>query len=204
MKKCKKCFIDKPLSNFCEFIAVTKNGKEKRRRAICYECNYKNVKPRVFEWAAASDKEKLTWIEKQFNRMVIKKDGCWDWRGFIRPDGYTRVKFGSRKTSVGGHVVSWMIKHKRIIKKGECILHKCDNRKCCNPKHVYLGTHLENSIDMLNRNRHPLIKLNVGKVKNIKNLIAIGVPLTKIAKKFNVHWATINDIKYGKTWKHVK
>lgn len=206
MKQCEKCLRNKPIDNFSEFIAVTKNGKEKRRRKICYECNYINVTPRGFVWETATDKEKIEWLEKQYNKMVIRKKGdeCWDWRGFIRPDGYTRVKFGSRKASVGGHVASWMIQHERIIKKGESILHTCDNRKCTNPKHLYLGTRKQNSIDMVTRKRHSNIKLSVKKVKKIKKLLANEIKISDIAKLYNVNFATIFDIKHGRTWKHVK
>jgi len=206
MKQCKKCLINKSIESFDTFSAVTEDGKVRKVRNVCHECCYKKRKTSCFRWKTATDKEKLKWIEKQFNKQVIKKgkNECWDWNGFIRPDGYTRIKFGSRTTSVGGHVVSWMIKHNRIIKAGENILHKCDNRKCTNPKHLYLGSYSDNMVDMVTRNRHPGIKLSISNVKKIKKLLLIGAAIVDLASMFKVKWGTIYDIKHNKTWKHVK
>lgn len=203
MKECKKCLKMQPINCFVEFIAVTKKGKEKRRRSICYDCNYKHRKMTGYRWKTATDKEKLQNLEKRFNKMVIKKEGCWDWNGFVRPDGYARIYFDGNNRSMGAHVASWMIKNKRIIKKGECILHECDNRKCTSPKHLYLGTHKDNALDMVNRERGPSIKLNFNKVKRIKKLLELNITIAEIAKIYDVNWATIYDIREGKTWKHV-
>ena len=198
--------IDRPNDSFSSYCIITKKGKVRKIRSVCYECCYKNVKPRGFEWKNTTDKEKLEWVGKQFDKMVIRKgkNECWGWNGFIRPDGYTRIKFGSRTTSVGGHVVSWMIKHQRIVKDGECVLHTCDCRVCSNPRHLYLGDYSDNMIDMVNRKRNPGIKLTVAQVKKIKTRLLDGVTMARLSKDYNVNLATIYDIKNGRTWKHVK
>jgi hypothetical protein len=198
--------MNKPIDSFTSCTVFTEKGKITKLRDVCYDCNYKKANRRGFLWEKATDKEKLKWVEKQFNKMVVKKgrEECWDWKGFVRPDGYTRIKFGSRTTSVGGHVVSWMIKHQRIIKDGECILHKCDNRKCTNPRHLYLGTYSDNMIDMVNRKRNQVIKLHVSDVKKIKESISAGDTVASLARRFKVNWSTIYDIKHERTWKHVK
>src|SRR5690606_13496445 len=48
--------------------------------------------------------------------------------------------------------VSWEI-HRGAITGGLHVLHHCDNPRCVNPKHLYLGTQKENSRDMVERNR---------------------------------------------------
>jgi hypothetical protein len=157
----------------------------------------------MFTWVNASKEEKLMRLKRNLDHFVIKQKGCWDWNGFIRPDGYTRIKFMNRARSIGGHVASWMVYNNVIDIEGINVLHKCDNRKCTNPKHLFSGSYSDNMIDMVQKGRCKIAKLTVRKVKNIKNLIKDGIHLSKIARKYKVHWATINDIKRGITWKHV-
>ena len=204
-KRCIKCRETKNEKEFC----VT--GKGKQRRNTCYNCNYKNHIRKAFFWETATKQQILERLEKRFNKYVIKQEGCWGWKGFVRPDGYTRMRIGFRenKKSVGSHVVSWMI-HKKILKfdgfmkESFYILHKCDNRKCTNPKHLYLGDGRDNMIDMVTRKRHSNIKLTVLQVRNIKKMLIEQAKIGDIAKKYHVNRATISDIKKTKTWKYVK
>lgn len=84
-------------------------------------------------------------------------DACWPWQGYTRPDGYgeTRI-FGERRITAAHryafHLANgWMPSgHKR----GDLIVrHRCDNRLCCNPAHLELGTHKENTEDCRVRGR---------------------------------------------------
>jgi len=210
-KRCIKCRGLKDEKDFCEFTAITLIGREKRRRNTCYDCNYRNHVFKTFTWKTATKQQILEQLEKRFNKYVIKQEGCWDWNGFVRPDGYTRMRVGfhTAKKSIGGHVVSWMI-YKKILKfdgfmkEGFYILHKCDNKRCTNPKHLYLGNCSDNMIDMVTRKRHSNIKLTVQQVRNVKKMLIERVKIVDIARKYRVNRATISDIKKNKTWKYVK
>lgn len=191
---CKKC--NKVKNNVEEFSFI-KNGQ--KRRKVCRECNYGN---RFHFYESASKKEILEKLKQRLDEKVEKTDGCWGWKGFIRPDGYTRMKFMNRYTNIGGHVVSWMVHNKEIEVPELNVLHICDNRNCCNPGHLFLGTYRENSIDMVLKKRHPGIKLTIVQVRRIKEKINKGVVVSQLAKDFSVSWATINDIKTGKTWRY--
>lgn len=210
---CNKCKEPKSENQYCVYTAIIKTGKEKRRRKICKDCNYHPTRyKRKFSWTYSSNKEKIKQLKSNFEKYVIKKDGCWDWKGYIRPDGYTRIRIGCRRgiikqQSIGAHVVSWMIHHKYLkfdnFKKDQFyILHKCDNRKCTNPKHLFKGDCKANMIDMINKNRG-VNKLTYKQVRSIKIKINIGVSLTKLALKYKVSRSTIGDIKNNITWKHV-
>ena len=209
-KKCIRCREFKDEKEFCEFIATTKNGKVKQRRNTCYECNYKRQIVRSFRWNKATKQQMIEQLKKRFNKYVIKQDGCWDWKGFIRPDGYARMRIGfhTGKKSVGAHVVSWMI-HKKILKfdnfmsDGFYILHKCNNRKCCNPKHLYLGNSQDNMIDMVKSGRCKNTQLTIRQVRDIKKMLVDGVKIKDIANKYKVNLTTIRDIKNNKTWKYI-
>lgn len=80
----------------------------------------------------------------------IKKDDCWNWIGSIGKNGYGYFSKNSKAASA--HRVSWEI-HNGQIPDGLCVLHKCDNRKCVNPDHLFIGTYYDNIHDKINKGR---------------------------------------------------
>jgi len=94
------------------------------------------------------------------------------------------------------------------IPKGMMVLHKCDNRKCYNPEHLFLGTAKDNAIDMVNKGRHNAgkgnSKLTEEQVKEIRDkYIPWKYPTTRLAKEYDVDISTIHYIVHGKTWRNV-
>ena len=63
---------------------------------------------------------------------------CWEWQGFVGPDGYGRVKFDGRE--IRSHQAAWMFFNLRRIPAGSRLMLRCNNRKCCNPNHIFIGT----------------------------------------------------------------
>ena len=90
-------------------------------------------------------------------RAVVKdSNDCWNWQLSIDHGGYGRMKIstGSRQDFY------FESAHRRAfevlvgdIPNGLHVLHKCDNRKCCNPDHLFLGTHQDNMHDMQEKGR---------------------------------------------------
>ena len=79
--------------------------------------------------------------------------GCWNWTGALRSkkrESYGALKYLGR--TVDAHKVSWMI-HNGEIPDGMYICHVCDNKKCVNPKHLFLGTHSDNMKDAMRKGR---------------------------------------------------
>ena len=77
-------------------------------------------------------------------------DECWEWTGLTN-GGYGRISFGNRR--VYAHVLAYQFVN-GDIPDGMQINHTCDNRKCCNPEHLYAGTSSDNAIDAVVRKRH--------------------------------------------------
>jgi hypothetical protein len=71
-------------------------------------------------------------------------DKCWEWQGGKSKDGYGYLHLAGQTKLA--HRVSYELHHGEIP-KGLVICHKCDNPPCVNPKHLFIGTHLDNAVD---------------------------------------------------------
>ena len=101
--------------------------------------------------------------------------------------------------------------HDVDIPSDVAVMHLCNNRSCIEITHLKLGTWAENSryiFETTGRNsargtRHGMSKLDEDKVRQIRNFREDGMIMKDIAKEIGVSLATIADVLYGRTWKHV-
>ena len=90
------------------------------------------------------------------------------------------------------------------------VLHRCDVMRCCNPAHLFLGTHQDNMRDKMAKGRQARgsrsgsSKLGERDVGIIKTLLDLGVRHLKLAALFGVSKAAISSISRGRTWRHVE
>lgn len=77
-------------------------------------------------------------------------DACWNWTTSTFSSGYGQFKVGER--NLRSHRVAWEMSH-GSIPDGLSVLHHCDNRRCVNPAHLWLGTHKDNMRDMAQKSR---------------------------------------------------
>jgi hypothetical protein len=107
--------------------------------------------------------------------------GCWEWTGWIHPNGYGILVMGGKSKKVRAHRFSWEL-HNGPIPAGVDALHKCDNRKCCCPDHLFLGDDRANMLDCVAKGRHnsqigtSRPKISPPMALNIRIIYARGLP----------------------------
>ncbi len=135
--------------------------------------------------------------------------GCWEWQGTKRR-GYGRLTVGGR--SVSAHRLSYE-EFNGAIPAGYEVCHKCDNRKCVNPEHLFVGTRQDNVNDRERKGRNivhcgesnPSAKLTKRDVLHIRQRrVQEGTSFEKLAKEYGVSKRTVQRAVSGETWPSVK
>ena len=148
-------------------------------------------------------------------RMASKtkrlRSGCWEWTGFRNPNGYGVVRTGSGRGSLQlAHRAAWE-EARGPIPADMCVCHRCDNRGCVRPEHLFLGTLLDNLRDMDAKGRrtvlrgqdHHAARLTDGNVRSIRSRWRDGTSPTSLAAEYGVTREAIYRITTGHGWKHV-
>ena len=152
-------------------------------------------------------------IERFWSHVMVGTfRDCWEWEGALSSAGYGSFKQRSYE-AVGAHRFAYAIHYNRD--PGPLLVcHRCDNRKCCNPHHLFLGTVKDNSRDMARKGRarngdnrgekNARARLKETDVRQIRRLFDAGLNNKQIAKRYDVTHSMISCIRTGKSWIHVK
>lgn len=138
-------------------------------------------------------------IVELFWRRVTKSDdadGCWTHSGSLGSHGYPQAT-GFKGRSEPAHRVSWYI-HNGAAEDGLFVCHRCNNRMCVRPDHLYAGTHKQNMDDMA-RTGHPNRKLRYADVQAAR---ASGLPQRVIADALGVSQKAVQLFMAGVTYRH--
>jgi len=184
-----------------DFDVFKKDCDTMRLKDVClkYNCKLRTVSRWRKEFGLA--------IGKKVDRPIsyIIKNNCWICVSHkINKNGYPE---GNRKR--GRFSIARVMYERKYgkVPKYLCILHKCDNRKCINPDHLFLGDRSVNNKDAVSKNRncygtkHHLHKLDREKILFAREERGKGLPYHKIAKYLGVSYATLWLALNGKTWK---
>jgi hypothetical protein len=180
--------------------------KQSCNNLLCCNPNHLFIKEKIYKVKAEFTEE---YIKSFWEKVNIKSDNeCWEWKLSKNAGGYGRVRY--KDTMTVANRIAYMIMYGEL-EFGMCALHSCDNPPCCNPKHLFPGTRIDNVRDMENKGRAVHVfgenikasYLQETDVINIRNLYVIGnITIKELAKQFKISDSTIQNIVVGKTWKY--
>lgn len=139
---------------------------------LCGAAFYKRARDSSAQWSerefcsigcANKSKRPITPpIERFWNFVDKRKNGCWKWLGSVDHRGYGRISAGRNLAPLKAHRISWEI-HFGAISANLNVLHACDNPGCVNPDHLMLGTQKANAVDMSRKGR-----INIKSLDNLR------------------------------------
>lgn len=150
-------------------------------------------------------------VEILLNGICVLEDGCWICTSaYPTKSGYHRVQFRR------GNVVHREMAHRLSFEhfKGPIgprmlACHTCDNRPCCNPAHLFEGTHSDNTKDMVQKQRGLVGELNMNAKVTEAIVLAMyqdedaGMRRAEIARKYGIRPEGVSHILTGRNWKHL-
>lgn len=154
--------------------------------------------------------ETLTLLERFESKYIPEPmSGCWIWIGATFQKGYGVIH--SERKHKQTHRVSWEL-YKGKIPEGLCVCHRCDNKGCVNPDHLFLGTNDDNVADKVSKGRqhrpkgtlHGLAKLKEEDIPVIFSLSNSGRKISELAEMFNVSRTLIYKVLKKEAWVHVQ
>lgn len=147
-------------------------------------------------------------LKQIFEDKYIKLDnGCWQWTANISTNGYGQIS--RNKTTCRAHRIAYNL-YIGEIPEGMVVCHKCDNKLCVNPDHLFIGTQEDNIRDCLNKDRNAYgsrnakAKLKEDDIFSIKVRYKNGVTMQEIGNIFGVSKNTISQVINNKTWAKIK
>lgn len=179
-----------------------------QRTEIAHKSNTKygwvKGKPRPYvSWHSKNNGEEDFWLQVD----AASEEQCWEWQAGLNSEGYG--SFWMRSKPHKAHRLAYELVHGEIP-DGMFVCHSCDNPKCCNPAHLFLGTNKDNIEDKVSKGRQArgvritLAKLTAAKVREIRELYATGkYSHRELGRIFGVDGSNITRAVNGQHWRHV-
>ena len=151
--------------------------------------------------------------DRFFSKIAIgdNEDDCWEWTAAVRSNGYGVFLYNGKLWAAHRFMYDRAV---GPIPDGLFVCHRCDNRLCVNPAHLFLGTPKENLADMTAKGRRKspsfkgeennTAKLTADEVREIRALHASGISGAALGRRYGVSKVNISDIVRRRTWRHIE
>ncbi len=127
-----------------------------------------------------SQREKIIWLK---SRTSASENGCWEWTSTLQKTGYGKIQDWLHKSRLAHRAIYALAV--APIPVGMYVLHSCDNRRCINPEHLWLGTHADNQKDKVQKGRHNY-KFSADEIDQIKRYHKYGIARVELRKAFQI------------------
>lgn len=150
-------------------------------------------------------------IIERYERNINRTATCWEWTKSLSNNGYAQIRVGRPGNGPVWLVHRWAYQHfVGPIPEGMMVLHRCDNRKCSNPEHLYVGTQADNMRDRSERHpnargyKRPFVPRKYKLTDDQVRAIRIDVrPNHIVAVAFNVSENHVSNIRHRLRKQHV-
>jgi hypothetical protein len=144
---------------------------------------------------------------------IDPRTACWNWTASLRPTGYGQMRYLG--TTELAHRVSWMLFRGPIPKADGVygtmnVLHHCDNPKCVNPDHLFIGDQADNAKDAVAKDRwgkrgckgeqHGRARLTEAKVLQIRSS---RLSTLSLARRYRISKSAIQHVLKRRSWTHI-
>ena len=139
-------------------------------------------------------------VQARIEANIVKDQdtGCNNWAKSLQSNGYGQIGINGKPELV--HRASYET-YKGKIPEGLFVLHSCDNRKCCNPEHLSVGTQQQNIDDMMAKGRwggNAILTLE--KAREIRQKFIETTTCRQLATEYGVNYYTILNIIANRRW----
>jgi HNH endonuclease len=151
------------------------------------------------------------YTEKDIERFWMKvdvrgPDDCWDWLACTFAKGYGKFSLG--RDRIPASIAAYEITNGPA--NGLFVCHSCDRPVCCNPRHLWLGTNLDNQRDAASKGRGPTpprgnfraILTEQDVLWIVQNMLP-NMTNVAIGQMYGVSHSTISALRRGKTWSNI-
>ena len=126
-------------------------------------------------------------------------DSCWLWQAGMTGSGYGKIRESGTNRIVGAHVKAFELMVGEVP-QGLHVCHHCDNKRCVNPSHLFLGSRSDNMLDCQRKGRHPGTRITREVFEAVRDEIGT-TSQQHIADRHGVDQTSVSLIKRGKGFK---
>lgn len=140
-------------------------------------------------------------MERFWSKVARADEGCWEWQAGHNSYGYGVFRVG--ESTVVAHRVAFELTH-GPLPPGACVLHRCDNRNCVRPDHLFAGSRADNNRDAVTKRRHArgeavgTSRLTDAAAAEIRRRYAAGgVSQSRLAEEYGVTQPSVSRVVNG-------